>query len=197
MSQLSRAYQKMTDEQLMQRLAQGQTVAFNELYDRYHHRMLRYFFRMLHGDETRAQDLLQDLFLKVIEKADSYNSGYSFQSWIFTIASNMCKNEFRWRGVRNNTFPMEDPGRIEVAEDNDPDAKIDTSQFNVCLQEELLRLSPSHREVFILRYQEDLPIKEIAKIVECAEGTVKSRIFYATQKLAQCLKAFDPRNSFV
>ena len=61
------------------------------------------------------------------------------------------------------------------------------------LDEALKHLSETHREVFVLRYQEELSIKEISEIMTCSEGTVKSRIFYALRKLSQRLQAFDPK----
>ncbi len=88
----------------------GDTAAFDELYQRYSQRLLYYFYRMLGGDEDRAQDFLQDLFLKIIEKPNQFVSKQRFSNWIFTVTHNMCKNEYRRLSVRQvveNTTNLE------------------------------------------------------------------------------------------
>ena len=71
---------------------------------------------------------------------------------------------------------------------------LDQQSFTTALADEVTRLSDTHQEVFRLRYQEELPIREISEIVGCSEGTVKSRLFYSLRKLAGRLQAFDPKN---
>jgi RNA polymerase sigma-70 factor (ECF subfamily) len=93
-------YSEVSDEELMQNIRQGNTGAFDELYRRYNRRLLLYFYRMLGGDSEKAQDFLQDLFLKIFEKNNLFRNEARFSSWIFTVAHNMCKNEYRWLSVR-------------------------------------------------------------------------------------------------
>ena len=72
------------------------------------------------------------------------------------------------------------------------DEQIDFGKFKSALNGELAKIEPDHRSIFILRYQEQLSISEIKKIIGCSEGTVKSRLFYTTKKLAKCLSEFHP-----
>lgn len=180
--------QQTSDEILIKRIAALDEDAFMKIYDRYAQRMLRYFYRMLYQDEELAQDFVQDLFLKLVEKADSFNPKQKFSTWIYTLAANMCKNEYRKRKVRDR-FKQESSYNENIVESGIEDF-IDRASFKQELSEALEVLSPEQRSVFVLRYQEDLSLKEISVISQCAEGTVKSRIYYGLKKLAQKLAAY-------
>jgi RNA polymerase sigma-70 factor (ECF subfamily) len=187
------AYQECSDEELMELIAERDEWAFDELYRRYSRRLLRYFYRMLWQDEERAQDFLQDLFLKVVEKAPSFDTKRRFSTWLYSLAGNMCKNAYRAQKVRDIMVRAE-PG-LEGPPVQAEEGRIDREKFQAGLAREIENLSENHREVVLLRFQEELAIKEIGAIVGCSEGTVKSRLFYALRKLAGSLKAFDPNNS--
>jgi RNA polymerase sigma-70 factor (ECF subfamily) len=186
---------RLTDEKLMQGVQRGKVSAFNELYDRYSRRLLSYFYRELGGDRDKAQDFLQEVFMKIVEKPQLFDTQRSFSSWIFTVAYNMCKNEYRRLNVRRSTENdlrlNQLSSRIE-AEDHSTDRKIDEETFQKALLAELDQFGDGHRSAFLLRHQQNLSIKEIAEILGCSEGTVKSRLFYTTQKLAAKLKEFNP-----
>ncbi|MHB9142065.1 MAG: RNA polymerase sigma factor, partial [Paludibacter sp.] len=90
-----------TDEELMSLLTKGGQSAFDELYSRYSKPLLNFFFRMLNSDREKAEDLLHDLFLKVIEKPEIFDVNKKFNTWFYTLASNMIKNEYRSRQIRS------------------------------------------------------------------------------------------------
>jgi RNA polymerase sigma-70 factor (ECF subfamily) len=94
----------ISDEHLMEGIHHGDTDAFNELYLRYHKRLLYYFYRMLGNSSEKAQDFLQDIFVKIIDHPESFNISRKFSTWIFSVAHNMCKNEYRRLAVRRNTI---------------------------------------------------------------------------------------------
>ena len=184
-----------TDEQLVEYIKRGNTHAFEELYSRYNHRLLHYFFRMLGGDENKAQDFLQETFLKIIEKPDLFHKGNKFSSWLFTIANNLCKNEYRWLEIRKNVGNREDLDSIPIEENGSlsrTENSIDRKLFERALLIELTKIDIPHRSTFLLRFQENYSIKEISIILNCSEGTVKSRLYYTSQKLAAKLKDFNP-----
>lgn len=180
-----------SDAELMTMMSKGNTRAFDELYSRYSVKLLNYFRKMLNNDREKAQDFLQDLFVKVLEKSSYYDSSKSFSTWIYTLACNMCKNEYRNHAIRSRI--LEENGEFifynEKVEYMDG---IDLSVFNTHLKSELEQLDYAHRETFVLRFYEELSIKEISEILNCAEGTVKSRIFYTLRKLGSKLAAFNP-----
>lgn len=177
----------------MQMIAGGNTHAFDELYWRYSVKLLHYFRKMLHNDTEKAQDFLQDLFIKVLEKYDYYDQSRTFSTWLYTLATNMCRNEYRNTAIRNRL--MEENGEMLYETDSDPFlGTIDLHIFNNHLKEELEKLDHTHRETFVLRFYEELSIKEISDILDCPEGTVKSRLFYTLKKLGGKMHAFNPAN---
>lgn len=186
-------YQHWSDEQLMEQVTQGNDRAFQIIYQRYSYKMLRFFLRMLNNEEELAQDFLQDLFIKVIDKAHSFDATRKFSTWLYTIAANMCKNEYRRREKKRQLFrPLEDYHQISEPVIN-YSHDDDNNYFLGCLERAMEELSPTHRQVFILRYQEELSVKKVSEIMGCSEGTVKSRSFHALRKLAQKLQIFNPK----
>lgn len=190
-----RNYKKLTDESLLPLVVKGNERAFNELYHRYHKKMYRYLCRMLNNDTERANDLLQDLFIKIIEKGDRFDTDRRFSTWIYAVAGNMCKNEYRRvERLMNNQEKM----RTEIQPHADDDMNfylpnaIDRGLFESHLSDALEELEEIHRECFVLRYQEELSIKEISEIMECPTGTVKSRLYYALKKLSTKMQIFQP-----
>lgn len=165
----------------MQLIVSGDQAAFGELYRRYKDRMYYYFYRMLGNSAEPANDFLQELFLKLIEKPESYNPDWSFSTWFFSVANNMCKNEYRRRGVRHDFHEKE---ILEPRSESMNEPAIDPEQVIGKIFETLGDLGEDHRSAFLLRYREGFSIKEIAGILQLPEGTIKSRLFYAKKALA-------------
>ena len=109
----------------MQQIVLGDQAAFSELYLRYKSRMYYYFYRMLGNSTDTANDFLQELFMKLIEKPESYNPTYSFSTWFYSVANNMCKNEYRKRGIRQEYQEAE---ALEPQIDYLPDTTIEHEQ---------------------------------------------------------------------
>lgn len=164
--------------------------AFGELYDRYAERLINYFYRMMWKDQEKAEDFTQDLFAKIIQKPEQFNGSRSFKTWVFSIANNMCKNEYRHHEVKqkaNNHFDY------SASRTTAPEAVelMDKSTFNQELEAALEEMDEAKRSTFELRYNDDMSIKEIAEALGCSEGTVKSRLFYTLKHLNSKLKAFE------
>lgn len=195
MALLKHRYRKLGDEKLMEFIQRGDTSAFDELYHRYSQRLLLYFFRELGGDEQKAQDFLQEIFLKIVEKHALFDTERRFSTWIFTVAYNMCKNEYRRleaRAIVENNVDMEEVSHHPKSEYHQAEQNLDQKTFEKKLLSELEKFEDGQRSAFLLRYQQNLSIKEISEVLACSEGTVKSRLFYTTRKLARKLKAFNP-----
>lgn len=183
------SYQRYTDEQLAAALGRRQDrAAMAELYERYGTQMFRYFYRSFYRDQAKAEDFTQELFLKLLEKGSRYNPDLPFKTWLYTLAANLCKNEFRRLAVREKAQPLLLPETSELLPET-----IDQALLDATLRLALDALDPMHRQCVLLRYQEALSIKEIASILDCPEGTVKSRIFNALRKLGEHI----PKNSFI
>ena len=169
----------------MLQIVSGDQAAFGELYSRYKGRMYYYFYRMLGNSAEQANDFLQELFMKLIEKPESYNSSYSFTTWLYSIANNMCKNEYRRLGIRQEYQEYE---ALEQKLDFPNEPTIEPEQVIEKIFQTLDQLGEENRSAFLLRYREGFSIKEIAEILELPEGTVKSRLFYAKKLLAEKLE---------
>ncbi len=184
-------HEKLSDEHLMEFVVRGDERAFTTLYDRYHRRVLNYFHRMLWQDRERAQDHMQDLFTKLATRPRSYDPARPFRTWLFSVANNMCKNAYRHEAVLRaaNVHLKNGTDRVEPI----AGIAVDHANFSDKLNTELDRLDPDHKATFVMRFHEEMAIKEIAAAFNCSEGTVKSRIFYTLKKLAERLKEFDPK----
>ena len=172
-----------TDERLMLAMQHGECAVFEELYKRYNERLYYYFYRMISHEHSTAEDFTQDLFMKLIQKPHLFDSGRCFATWIFSIAHNMCKNEYRSRKVRSITIYDENPDSF--CDNNEAYANTDLDLKRIFT--ELDKLDASHKTAFLLKYREGFSIEEISEIMELPEGTVKSRLFYARKKLKQQL----------
>ncbi|MDX1446186.1 RNA polymerase sigma factor [Lishizhenia sp.] len=179
------SYKQLKDEELMHRLTKGDESAFNELYSRYAQRILLFMYKMLKQDEARAQDFTQDVFLKVVEAAEGFDRNKSFKTWVFTIAANLCKNHFR-----KNVGDIREIQNTSLQISNQAEDKMDRELKNQALKEEIAALPSPYRETFVLRYSEELKVKEIAQAQNIPEGTVKSRLNKATQILAEKMRLF-------
>jgi RNA polymerase sigma-70 factor (ECF subfamily) len=188
MIKIFRNYQSLSDETLMLNIKGQDDKAFEELYRRYSELLLFYFFRMLGGNAAMAKDFLQELFLKIIEQPEKFNTHLKFKTWIYTIAHNLCKNEYRKQAVRNKNTESLYPG---TENHTLPDDILDQKLFNNALEKALESLSFEQKSIFVLRHQKHLSIREIKKVTGLPEGTIKSRLYYAIQKLADQLKEYN------
>lgn len=174
-----------SDSELMRQIVSGDQAAFGDMYHRYKDRMYYYFYRMLGNSPDQANDFLQELFLKLIEKPESYNPAYPFQTWLYSVANNMCKNEYRRRGIRQEYHEYQ---ALEQKLDYPNESVIQREQLIEKVFQTLGQLGEEHRSAFLLRYREGFSIKEVAEILELPEGTVKSRLFYAKKLLSEKLE---------
>ena len=185
-------FTQYSDEELFRIAGGNSNAAFEELYKRYSKKLYYFLFQLLHGDEEKARDFLHDVFLKVLERPHLFDTNRRFSTWLYTCATNLCKNEFRnqqVRGVVGNGFDMNRFGQ----EHDQVDDQVHRKWFKESLQRELDALSPEQKTTFILRFQQGFSIREIAEIMQCSEGTVKSRVFYTIKKLGKQLAAFHPK----
>lgn len=186
-----------TDEQLMERFAfKKSEKAFEELYNRYASRLKGFFIRMLSGDVALADDFLQELFLRIYEARGTYQRGKRFSTWAFSMAYNLCKNEYRHREIVDEYLSQQ-----SYTEEKDyctfPEFETahDRSVFNEQLKKTLADLTDEQRAAYTLRYEEELSVQEIAQVLHCPEGTVKSRLHYTLRILQRSLSVYNPQNN--
>ncbi len=183
-------YDKEHDEQLMLLVGQRDQKAFEVLYDRYSRLMYNYFHRMLWKDREKARDFTQELFAKLVQKPHLYDISRPFKTWLYSIAHNMCKNEYAKHDVRkvaHEELKRED----SFSSVNESQKNLDRSTFMQKLKEALSELDEVKQQTFELRFTQELSIIEISEVMQVSEGTVKSRLFYILKELNQRLKVFE------
>lgn len=163
--------------------------AFDELYRRYARRIQGFFFRMLGRDEHLAADFTQDLFLRLWAAKERYADGRNVRSWLFAMAYNLCRNEYRSRGYQDDYLRL--AGKEEDVYEEPVALRIDAEVFDRELSRLLDTLQPAQRMLFALRYEEELSVAQVAEIMNLPEGTVKSRLYYMLQNLRNKLKEYE------
>ena len=182
----------MTDESLMISISKGEKRAFDEIYNRYSGPLLGYFMRMLWKDREKAEDFVHDIFAKIIRKPELFDPTRKFKTWVYSVANNMCKNEYKKQEVRKNTSSGLDSHYALTDTNSNVMSEVQDAQFRDEFEVSLEALDHKHKETFRLRHINGFSIKEIAEVLEISDGTVKSRLFYATKYLADSLKEFNP-----
>ena len=158
--------------------ADGDERAFNELYRRHARRLQGFFFRMLGGNNDLAADFVQEVFLRLWSARTKYREGDCVSTWIFSMAYNLCKNEYRHQS-RCIIESVDEEGQeqmMEQAYEEDFELQMDADTLDRLLHEELQQLPSDSRLLFALRYEEELTVPQIAEIISVPEGTVKSRL---------------------
>ena len=164
---------QLTDEQLMVRAKAGNDAAFEELYHRFARRLKGFFFLQLGGDEELAADATHDVFLRAYEARSSYQEGRRVDTWLFTIAYNICRNHYRSNAYETQLLATLD---AEPISDEQIEVQLDAAALDDALAQALSELPPPLHQLFSLHYQEELTIPQVAEIVGIPEGTVKSRL---------------------
>tara|TARA_B110000211_G_C13954723_1_gene497781 strand:- start:39 stop:626 length:588 start_codon:yes stop_codon:yes gene_type:complete len=183
-------YKTYSDEDLMSLFIKGDWEAFKQIYERYGTFLVNYFNSKLWQDREKSEDFTQELFRKIIDRPAMFDVTKKFKTWLFTIASNMCKNEYKRVEIRKN-HRNDLPIGFEAKDCNElQDKTIDKKLFSKSLQFELNKLNDKHKDVFVLRHFDGLSLKEIAEVLEINEGTVKSRLHHATKSLASKLELY-------
>lgn len=178
---------KLSDEALMEKASQGSERALEVIYHRYSQPLLRYFYRMLWQDKPKAEDFLHDLFIRILDNRTAFDSSRKFSTWLYSIAYNMCKNEYRRQAFRkqaNSLIVISDHTHESVSN------HLDQLAFQQKLDQVLCEEDEDVRAMFSLRFELEMEVSEIAHILQCPEGTVKSRLFYLKKRLASRLQHY-------
>lgn len=181
---------QLEDEELVALLNSGDEVAFEIIYERYSKPLLNFFHMKLQSKE-KAEDFLQNLFVKLIENGNQFDESKIFKTWFYTLAHNQCKNEYRSQSRSKIEYNSIEDNRL-VNNWEESSEIIDSSVFSEHLTLALNKLSDNHQSSIILRFKFSFSINEISSVLECSEGTTKSRLFYALKQLATNLKEFNP-----
>ena len=185
---------EMGDSQVVQSFLDGDQRAFGELVRRYDSRLLNFVYRTV-GDRERAQDLVQETFVRVYRHMERFDQTKKFSTWIYTIASNLAKNELRnrsrnplvlFQAIKQNWDADHRPLEWEDTQYK-PDDLFRKRHLKEKVYEAVAQLPEHHRIVFVLRELEGKTYEEISDITGVNLGTVKSRLNRARNNFAQII----------
>jgi RNA polymerase sigma-70 factor, ECF subfamily len=177
--------QLTSDEVLIGRIANGDRLAMQVLYARYHVRVFRFVVRMVR-DEAMAEDLISEVFLDVWRQAGRFEGRSTVSTWMLAIARFKALSALRRR--LDGELDEETASAIEDPTD-DPEIALEKKDKSAMIRKCLVGLSAEHREIIDLVYYHEKSVGEVAEIVGIPENTVKTRMFYARKRLAELLKA--------
>jgi RNA polymerase sigma factor (sigma-70 family) len=172
---------QQSDEALMEEVRDGEVGRLAVLFER-HHRALFHYFHRLTGDRARSEDLVQDVFFRILRFRETYQLRSTFAAWMYQVARNAyidgvrkTKNEADW-GEDRPEPPSNEPH---------VDEQIWKQQEAKLLRKALEALPETQREVLILSRYQNLKYEEIGEILGCEVGAVKLRVFRAVRSLGQ------------
>ena len=180
-----------SDRELVARCQAGHDSAFESLVLRHQARAVNVAWRLV-GNREDAVEVAQDAFVRIYRTLDGFRGDCEFTTWLYRIVVNLAHNKHRWwrRRGRAETEPMTGDRQF-AAPTVPPDTAAEQNEFGRRLGEQLAALSAPLREVLVLRNVEGLSYEEIAAVMECSLGTVKSRIARAREALREVMNHED------
>lgn len=190
----------VSDEELVRLFNDGDASAFEALARRYQRPLFNFILRSVR-ERDRAEELLQDVFLKVVQRSSEFQGNSKFSTWLYTIARNLCIDTSRkmvFRRHRSLDAPLsaadaEGATMLDRVAGDEPAA--DRAVIGQDLQERISaaidELPEEQREVFLMREVSNMAFKDIADVVGVPENTVKSRMRYALERLQRALSEYE------
>jgi RNA polymerase sigma-70 factor (ECF subfamily) len=176
--------QDSSDEALIELIAEGDKRAMQVLYARHNVRVYRFILRMT-ANQSLAEDLVSEVFLDVWRQAENFEAKSQVSTWLLAIARYKALSALRRRTDEHLDDDL--AATIEDTSDN-PETAMGIKDRNIIVQKCLTQLSSAHREVIDLVYYHEKSVEEVAQIVGVPAATVKTRMFYARNKMADLLK---------
>ena len=178
------AAQAISDEMLLESIADGSRTSMHILYARHNVRVYRFILRIVR-DVSTAEDLVSQVFLDVWRTATHFEGRSQVSTWLLSIARFKALTALRQR-----RFEDIDQDEVrEIADDGEtPESSLNRATTSEILRACIARLSPAHREIVNLVYYHEKSVEEVGAIIDIPQSTVKTRMFYARKQLAELLK---------
>ncbi len=167
-----------SDKEIMLKIKNGDLEKLRIIYDRYKVKLYNYYYRMTFNAQL-SEDLVQDLFVKLIKYSHTYRGEGIFTTWMFQIAHNIYRDHIRKSKPVQDVDDMKD--RLPV--DDNVEENLETGEDIRILREAFKRLPEKDREILTMSRYQNMKYEEIADVMECAVGTIKSRVHYALKNL--------------
>jgi RNA polymerase sigma-70 factor (family 1) len=171
-----------TDENLMMAVRGGDVEKLGVLFDRHHRSLFDFFARMM-GSRTAAEDLVQDVFFRILKYRETFRNDSRFKAWMFHIARNARFDHFR---KHQGETPLPEHGTDSVESRTLlPTNELEQQQHEQILERALFKLSEEKREVLVLSRYQEMKYEQIAEVMGCEVGTVKVRVHRALNELRE------------
>ena len=171
----------MTDIQVMEEVKEGKVEKLAMLFERHHISLFNFFLRLT-GSRNVSEDLVQDVFFRILNYRKTYKGESKFTTWMYQIARNAHIDYLR---KRREEFPLDEQWAESASPDLSPDEELEKGQDIRMMREALARLPVKKREVLILSRFQNLKYKEIAELLDCQIGTVKAHVHRAIKDLSK------------
>ena len=175
----------VTDEDLIKRIAAGDSLAMKSFYARHHVRLYRFLMRITRREAT-AEELMNDVLLEVWRKADGYEGRSSVTTWMLSIAHHKAISQLRKRS--EETLDDEESGAETPDDEDDPEVTLQKRNKSQVMRSCMEKLSVEHRTILDLVYYHDKSVAEASEVLGIPENTVKTRMFYARKRLAELMR---------
>lgn len=176
-----------SDEEIVQAVLAGSRQRFAEIISRYQGPVFNLMYRYTRDDQDAA-DLTQEVFLRAFDRLSTFRDGASFFSWLYAMAVNRANDWSRWRRRRRQGEQSLDREHRSIGLATDPMTGIEQREDSRMLEAGLDRLPPATRELLLLRYRHEQPLREVAAVFALSEGAVKMRIKRGLQQLQDILR---------
>jgi len=182
----------MEEFAVIKRAQAGDMVAFEEIVRNYEERVLMIAIKIAKNEQD-AEDIAQNVFITIFRKINTFGFKSSFYSWLYRITMNTAFNHIKTRKYDDFlTNENDDEKNYAVSEDNSTHI-LEEEVFQRTLKNALNELPEKQRTVFVMKYDQQLKIKEIASILDLHQGTVKKYLFRANEKLRKLLKPYKEK----
>jgi len=175
-----------SDAELIKRFQEGDEAAFNELILRYQEKIY-WLARRFSNDHDTADEIVQEVFVKVYEALKGFRGESGFYTWLYRITVNASLNAVRKRRLRD-FFRIDDVFELPDTRDAMPDENVEKEEQRLLIEQAIEQLPEKQKAVFVLRYYDELSYEEIAAILKTSVGGLKANYFHAVKKIGEFLK---------
>ncbi len=179
----------LSDNHLMKKVQEGDLSKLGLLYERHSKDVFAYFYRCT-GDREKSEDMVQNLFIRILKYKDTFKGTGQFSYWLFATARNLWYDDHRKKDPLRKKDDLSDvmnQPRFQIL----PDDALELSEKKVLLQQAMDRLSPEKKEAIVLSRFQGLKYKEIALVANCTENTIKSRVQRGLMELKEIIEKIE------
>lgn len=192
-NKLEQENNKERDKELIGRFVSGDEEAFDELVKLHSAKAYQIAFGLL-GNKPDAEEIVQDAFVKVYRNLEKFRGDSSFTTWLYRIVTNLSRNKYHWRRRRgadinvsmSNNYNSDEEISLDMEIPDrslEPSRELENKEIGMSLTNAIRKLPEKLREVIILRHIEDMPYADMADLLKCELGTIKSRLSRAREQL--------------